>query len=393
MSTESGFLVIADISGYTSYLARTELEHSQEVLAELLELIVGRFQPLLNILRLEGDAVFANAADGQIARGESLVECLEATYTAFRDHIRGIVHRTTCECNACRAIPTLDLKFFVHHGAYMVQRVSGISELVGSEVNRLFRLTKNHVTRETGWNAYILYTAASLARIGLDPAGMHEQVESYEHLGEVTVHVVDLHARYEEITRARFVVLKPEEAHGNLAYEFPAPPAVVWEWLNDPRRRNQVAPDVTWSAVVRPGGRTGVGASNHCAHGKNGLACETILDWRPFDYVTSRTTNNTMPMKLFDMMTTFTLEPMEDGSKTRVRWSHRLERLPGFLARMAVKGFYKGFRDQYLIPLEAMIQAEYGASASSAAPSPVAASAIDKSSIPAGAEGGLEAGA
>ncbi len=357
-NTYSGYLVIGDISGYTSYLATTELEHSQEVLAELLELIVAHFQPALSILRLEGDAVFAHAPVGQIPRGETLVECLEATYTAFRDHIRGIVHRTTCECNACRAIPTLDLKFIVHYGDYVMQRVSGIKELVGSEVNRLFRLTKNHVTQETGWTAYTLYTAASLEQIGIESEGMHKQVESYEHLGEVTIYVTDLHARFEEISEARYVVLSPEEAHITFTYDFAAPPPVVWEWMNDPRRRNQVDPSVTWSAVVRPGGRTGAGASNHCAHGKNGLSCETILDWRPFDYVTSLTTNDKMPDKLFDMMTTVSLKPIDNGNGTRAQWSNKFQRLPGFVARPLSKVFIKQYHKVYLEPLNQMMQGE-----------------------------------
>jgi hypothetical protein len=94
-NTNSGYLVIGDISGYTSYVSKTEFEHSQEVLAKLLSLIVDHFRPVLTILRLEGDAVFANAPQGQIPLGETLVELLESTYTAFRDHIRGIVHRNT----------------------------------------------------------------------------------------------------------------------------------------------------------------------------------------------------------------------------------------------------------------------------------------------------------
>ena len=112
-----------------------------------------------------------------------------------------------------------------------MQTVSGINELVGSEVNRLFRLTQNHVTQETGWNAYILYTAASLEQIGIEPEGMPELVESYEHLGEVTVYITDLHARFDEIAAARHVVLPPEEAHMKLTYDFAAPAPMVWEWL------------------------------------------------------------------------------------------------------------------------------------------------------------------
>ena len=37
-SAEPACLLIADISGYTSYLARTELDHAQDILADLMTL-------------------------------------------------------------------------------------------------------------------------------------------------------------------------------------------------------------------------------------------------------------------------------------------------------------------------------------------------------------------
>jgi hypothetical protein len=112
--------------------------------------------------------------------------------------------------------------------------------------------------------------------------------------------------------------------------------------------------------VIRPGGRTGVGASNHCAHGKNGLACETILDWRPFDYVTSLTTNDKMPDKLFDIMITVSLEPIDNGNGTRAQWSNKFQRLPGFVARPLSKLYSKQYRKGYLEPLNQMMQGESG---------------------------------
>jgi len=231
---------------------------------------------------------------------------------------------------------------------------------VGTEVNRLFRLTKNHVTEETGWNAYILYTAASLDQIGIEPEGMVELVERYEHLGEVTTFAVDLHKRFQEISEARHIVLEPEEAHAAISFDFDAPATVMWEWLNDPRRRNQADPTVTWSAVKRSGGRTGRGATNHCAHGNGELTCETILDWRPFEYVTTLATNDGMPRKFTDMMMTFTLEPIDDGRKTRVHWRIKLVRIPGFVARAISKGMAKQFLNTVVIPLSQMIIDEYG---------------------------------
>src|SRR5262249_31772482 len=112
------YLILADISGYTSYLAGTELDHSQAILTELLELVIERFQTCLTISKLEGDAVFAYAPASRIARGETLLELIELTYVAFIDRRDIAYGRTTCTCRACKAIATLDLKFLLHAGDY-----------------------------------------------------------------------------------------------------------------------------------------------------------------------------------------------------------------------------------------------------------------------------------
>src|SRR5260370_40387431 len=88
--TQHGYLVLADISGYTSYLAGVELDHAQGVLSDLLETIVASFKSLLTISKLEGDAVFGYVAQSQGSRGETLIEFVEAAYMAFRhrpDHL------------------------------------------------------------------------------------------------------------------------------------------------------------------------------------------------------------------------------------------------------------------------------------------------------------------
>ena len=285
--TQHGYLLLADISGYTSFVAATELEHAHEILTELLELILSRFTPTLTLSKLEGDAVFAYVPEAKLRRGETLLELIEATYVAFRDRREAVRRRTTCECNACRNIPSLDLKFIAHHGDYIVQNVSGINELVGSDVNLIHRLLKNHVSEATGWRAYALFTEAGLNHMGVRPEGMHEQVESYEHLGEVKTCVLNLHPRYQALAEARRVFVSPEEALVAFMQDYPAPPPAVWEWLNDPHKRQLYTfQPVTFVPVSRPGGRTGAGARNHCVHGKDVAMQETVLDWRPFDYLT-----------------------------------------------------------------------------------------------------------
>ncbi len=61
MATESACLLIADISGYTGYLAGVEIEHAQDILADLMGTIVSALRPGFRLAKLEGDAAFTYA--------------------------------------------------------------------------------------------------------------------------------------------------------------------------------------------------------------------------------------------------------------------------------------------------------------------------------------------
>ena len=326
--TQHGYLLLADLSGYTSFVARTELEHSQEIIGELLELVLRTLTPTLTLSKLEGDAIFAYAPESRIARAETVLELTETTYVAFRDRVEGVRRRTTCDCNACRAIPTLDLKFIAHYGDYVVQSIAGMHELIGSDVNLVHRLSKNHVADETGWKGYALLTEGFTAHLDGRPAGMHEQAETYEHLGAVQTSSFDLRPRYQALNAARQIEVGTEDADLVLRHDFRQPPAVVWDWLNDPRRRTQWMHERVWSADPRPAGRTAPGARNHCAHGKDTFT-ETILDWKPFDYVTSRQEG-----KGVLMTETLRLTPLPDGKGTRLQDTiHVVSALPPIIRR------------------------------------------------------------
>jgi hypothetical protein len=212
-------------------------------------------------------------------------------YVAFRDRQASIKRATTCTCNACRNIPSLDLKFILHHGDYIIQHVRNITELVGSDVNLVHRLLKNRLTESTGLRAYAMLTEQCLAHLKLDLETAHVLVEEYEHLGQVKTYNLDLHQRYQEIIEERRVVVDEKDADVVFHVDFRTPPPVTWEWLQDPVRRNLWTEGVKWSMGDRPRGRAGKGASNHCAHGK-GMSTEVTLDWRPFEYSTIESFEN-----------------------------------------------------------------------------------------------------
>ena len=327
--TQHGYLVLADISGYTSYLAGVELDHAHEILTDLLEVIVGRLKTLLTLCKLEGDAVFAYAAESQITRGETLLELIESTYMAFRDRINSSARQTTCNCRACQGMKALDLKFILHHGDYIIQNVMGIHELVGSDVNLAHRLMKNHVNQDTGWCAYVLLTEHCLEHLDLKLTQLREQTEEYEHLGSTKTYCYDLHTRYQDELDARQVVVTKAGAMAAVSRIFPAPPAVVWDWLNDPRKRAQYggAKGLVFQPVLTNNGRRGVGATTHCVHGDHIAMKETVLDWRPFDYFTVLQDSG-HPLGV--ITTTFQLDPVGEN-KTHLSIYIKGQVIPGFL--------------------------------------------------------------
>ncbi len=92
----------------------------------------------------------------------------------------------------------------------------------------------------------------------------------------------------------------------------PAPRDLVWSFMTDPAMRPRWQADVTGVDELPTAPRRGVGTTNHCMHGADVLI-EEILDWRPTDHVTLRTT---MPNG-FKAMSTFMFEDAPEGTRVR----------------------------------------------------------------------------
>ncbi len=339
---EPACLLIADISGYTSYLARAELDHAQDILADLMTTVVGSLRPSFRLAKLEGDAAFAYALGDRID-GSQLLDTVERTYFNFRRRLRDISQATACTCNACTLMPRLDLKVVAHHGSIIRHRIAGHEELVGSDVIVVHRFLKNHVVERLGTPAYALFSAACVAAMGIDPAtlGMTEYRDTYDDLGEVVGWVEDLGAAWAlELERRRVVVAEREAGYTFEAIQ-PAPRDLVWSFMTDPALRPLWQFGVTGIDELPTAPRRGAGTTNHCVHGLEVLV-EEILDWRPTDHVTHRTT---MPNG-FQAVSTFAFEDVPDGTRVVIRFTwgkNRRERdeqafVPGMLASMIEPG-------------------------------------------------------
>src|ERR1700694_4576626 len=186
-----GYLLLADISGYTAFLTGTELKHAHAIIHELTTLIRERLPPPMRFVKLEGDAVFCYADAATFKDGERLVELLEACYFDFSNRLLDMTRSTTCRCDACAAIGSLDLKFLAHYGSFMVEHDGERADLAGPDGSLAHRLLQNTVGDDGGPAAYAFLTAPCLERMP-ESLELPVHAEAYESFGVTTGGVHDL---------------------------------------------------------------------------------------------------------------------------------------------------------------------------------------------------------
>ena len=313
---ESGFLLLADLTGYTAYLSGSEIEHAPAIAGDLLETVVGRLEPPFRLAKLEGDAAFLFVEDGR-ADGSLLLDAIEAAYLAFRRRLRSIDQATACDCNSCRLAPRLDLKLFVHHGAFVRSPIAGRDELAGSDVIIVHRLLKGAGAAASHANGFALLTAAAIRALDLDPDGLGlvPGGESIEHLGRVETYTLDLEARWQAETGERRLDIADADVAFEVEATLAAEPSVVWAHLTSPALRSR------WEGPIRidetmAGQRRGVGTTAQCVTGRL-ATLEEIVDWQPYDRVARRLS---VP-GVGPMAATADLDPIDGGTRLRLRWA------------------------------------------------------------------------
>lgn len=144
---EKSFLFLPDISGFTKFVQSTEVEHSQHVIAELLEVLIAANTQDLKLAEIEGDALFFYK-ENEIPSQERLLAQIETMFTAFYSHLKLLETNRICPCNACASAPNLQLKIVAHCGDLQFIEVQGNRKPFGQEVIQAHRLLKNSIASE-----------------------------------------------------------------------------------------------------------------------------------------------------------------------------------------------------------------------------------------------------
>lgn len=199
------YLLIADISGYTTFLSSVEEAHGVDfstgipagysLLGALLDSVVAGIEPAFSLVKLEGDAVFACAPSASLdGSGERVLERLSAMYEGFRaSRVNATPGPEHGECVACSNVTLLDLKVILHRGLCVRQNVGSGSDLLGPAVTVAHRLLKNRIRERIGYRPYLFVTDAAASGLGLAGVGMAHR-EEYPDAGEVRGWILDLRA-------------------------------------------------------------------------------------------------------------------------------------------------------------------------------------------------------
>lgn len=196
------YLLLADLSGYTTFMAGVEEEHGVDfsegipaaysVLGALLDAVIVGLGPAFALVKLEGDAVFAEAfapsLDGQ---GQRVLDMIAATYRAFIDARTRAIPANDHVCTACPAVAHLDLKVILHRGPAVRQSVGATSDLLGPAVTIAHRLLKNTIRDEIGYRPYLFLTSSAASALGLPDVGAAHR-ETYADAGTIQGRVLDL---------------------------------------------------------------------------------------------------------------------------------------------------------------------------------------------------------
>lgn len=313
--SQKGYIVVANIFGYTAFVKQTELEHAQSIIDDLLNTLIESFLPPLIFSKTEGDSIFAYTPEDNFTKGQTLLEAIENLYCIFANTRESMHRNTVCPCKACKAITGLDLKLVLHYGTYSFTTINSQQDLIGTDVMAIRHLSKSPISDATGINGFAFITSDCVEALAIEDftKSLKTYSETCEHIGIINGFVYDLYPVWEVAHEQKKIIVIPEDAWLVVDTFLPVPSALAWEYITEPSYRRLWLKASGITVDRNENGRVGIGNTYICAHGKYKIN-QVIVDWRPFDYLTVDTA---MPLKGMQRSTT-KLTKQDNG--TKISW-------------------------------------------------------------------------
>ncbi len=187
-------LFIPDITGFTKFVNETELDHSQHIISELLEIIVDANVIGMSVSEIEGDAVLFYKHN-EVPSLATIIGQVKHIFLKFHNHLKSYESKRICSCGACTSAINLSLKFIIHRGEIGFTTVKNHKKPFGADLILVHRLLKNNVDKKE----YMLFSENfCLTNKNKDLGENTEWIvfqqgaTSYKNIGEVKYDFVNL---------------------------------------------------------------------------------------------------------------------------------------------------------------------------------------------------------
>ena len=356
MSAKSLYF-IPDISGFTSFVKSVEVEHSQHIISELLELIIDADDLKLSIAEVEGDAVFFYKPD-VVPNSDDILRQVQKTYIRFHEHLKFYETRRICDCGACTTAVNLSLKFVVHEAPTSMITVKGKEKPFGEDVIRVHRLLKNSIPSKE----YLLYTdnlldGADLIQNDQQWSKSEDGEDEYEGLGLVSYKSIGLAFLKKLITvpsPLNYDNLRNEPFHYSM--DIKAAKSRVFELITNMNERHKWNKEAS-EFKYKKGVVNQVGFKHICIIGDRSIGFETVSnDFGPDKLVYGEKTNQLPLIK--EGITYFILEGDETQTKLRIEYHYKRLPIIGWLIKLLFIGRIESGLQESLKLIKEIAEAE-----------------------------------
>ena len=215
MQNKSGFLLIADISGYTPFIKNHSMRkkpiigkkiadfwdsHAHKLINTLLEEVIQNFEPVMQFNKLEGDAaLFFLEEISDKNQMQDIYKKMVITRERFNSKVNSLQFVQSCPCDPCQQSKNLKLKMFLHKGFFNQTEIRNNQELSGEALIFIHRLLKNKVKS----SEYFLFSGAVLEQ--LDKSfGYSLITQKIDDFGKQKLGFIDFEGKSDTVVNNRF---------------------------------------------------------------------------------------------------------------------------------------------------------------------------------------------
>ncbi|MBS3903935.1 MAG: DUF2652 domain-containing protein [Simkania sp.] len=190
---EEMYFFIADISGYTSFMVKNQMDHTHGILiiSALMKSLIRLVHLPMEISKLEGDAIFLFLRKKKLSKEFKnnptlLGQQMLRFFYVFSEKLKKLENSTECTCGGCSNIHELTLKIIAHYGKATLSKIGSFRELSGVDVILIHRLLKNRIKER----CYFLMTEPAYNRLFLpSKTSVVKAEEEDKDLGKIPVYV------------------------------------------------------------------------------------------------------------------------------------------------------------------------------------------------------------